>query len=707
MSQRPFFRLFRSAVFLFFLLLPTVLVLRADSSATTAAPDPQLVRAAEHLRTNRHQEALQAALAAPPSGRRSLMAGVACLRLKRYEEALPHLADAERGYPLLADLALALKAEALFNLKRFPEAVRDAEAAARATPLPSRGRRMEKLAADALFADGSFKEALAVYRRFTTRYTLGSDHVDALLQSARCLTQLGDRSEAVRLCRTIRLSHPAAPQSEPAFKLLKELAVQGEAGAADFTAEEEYGRARLLLANNQPAAAAWVLSALQRDGMSDEFAARVDLAAGQAALRQRHYTLAEPSLKRAAGSRAVEVRDEARLLLARLEERLGTPDKALARYLALGAERGSKADDALLGAALVHKQAGRFAEASLLLERLIREFPASGQAGRAGWELAWGRYLSGDLEGADGQFRALLKQEDYRERSLYWLARIGERRNRPQDAGQLYGTLLKDYPFGFYAAWHRTGSGATAPWEPLPAGLPEPELPPGSQRVQALAELGILDEARAELAPLKTPGTLPAAHLPGLARLQQLAGDFHGSILTFHQNRPATWERSTLPFWRLGYPRPYADLITRYSAAYTLPESLVLALTKAESSFRADVKSHAGAIGLMQLMPATARLTAGHKGKEPYNPLRLTDPEHNISLGTKHLRELLDRYRQDAVFTLAAYNAGSGAVNRWRAAFGTLERDEFIENIPYQETRDYVKKIVAAAAIYQALYKIP
>lgn len=706
MNQRPFFRLFRSAVFLVFLFLPTVLVLRADSSVATVA-DPQLARAAEHLRANRNQEALQALQTAQPSGQRSLMAGEALLRLKRYEEALPHLTDAERTYPLLADIALSLRAEALFNLKRFSEAFRDAEAAARTTPLPSRSRRMEKLAADALFADGDLKGALAAYRRFTTRYPLGSDHVDALLQSAQCFKQLGDRTAAVQLCRTIWLTHPAAPQAEAAWKLLKELAAQGVAGAADVTPEEQYSRGRLLLANNQPATAAWAFSALQREGMSDEFAARVDLAAGQAALRQRHYALAEPLLKRAAGSQAAAVRDEARLLLARLEERQGAADKALARYLTLGAERGPLADDALLGAALVHKHAGRFAEASLLLERLLRELPTSDQAGRAGWELAWGRYLSGNLEGADGQFRALLKQDAYRERSLYWLARINERRNRPQDAGGFYATLLQEYPFGFYAAWHRGKSGTPAPWEPLPAGLPEPELPSGSQRIQALAELGILDEARAELAPLKTPGVLSAAQLPGLARLQQLAGDFHGSILTFHQNRPATWERSTLPFWRLGYPRHYADLIRTYSTTYKLPESLVLALTKAESSFRADVKSHAGAIGLMQLMPATARLTAGYKGKEPYNPLRLIDPEHNISLGTKHLRELLDQYRQDTVFALAAYNAGGGAVKRWRTAFGHLERDEFIENIPYQETRDYVKKIVAAGAIYQALYKIP
>ena len=77
------------------------------------------------------------------------------------------------------------------------------------------------------------------------------------------------------------------------------------------------------------------------------------------------------------------------------------------------------------------------------------------------------------------------------------------------------------------------------------------------------------------------------------------------------------------------------------------PKGLVLALAKAESSFRPEVKSPVGAIGLMQLMPATARMTAGYKGKKPYNPLWLVDPEYNIRLGTKHLRDLLDQYHQD------------------------------------------------------------
>ncbi|MGE3551011.1 MAG: transglycosylase SLT domain-containing protein, partial [Geobacter sp.] len=338
--------------------------------------------------------------------------------------------------------------------------------------------------------------------------------------------------------------------------------------------------------------------------------------------------------------------------------------------------------------------------------RLAHEFPASGLAGRASWEAAWSHYLAGELPAAADAFQRLLNNNEHRERSLYWYARTLVRQNKSQNAELFYKQLLNEYPFGFYAAWRRNQQQQVTGWEPLTASLPEPSLPAGSDRILALVDCGLMVDARTELTALKSSSPL-RQQAAGFARLHLLADDPHGAIVIFHQNRPERWERQSLPFWALGYPRPYAELFSKHAAANRLPESLVLALAKAESSFRPAVKSPVGAIGLMQLMPATARMTAGYKGSKPYNPLWLVDPEYNIRLGTKHLRELLDQFHQDAVFTLASYNAGAGAVNRWRKNFGSLERDEFIENIPYRETRDYVKKIVAHISVYQSLYRIP
>jgi soluble lytic murein transglycosylase len=142
--------------------------------------------------------------------------------------------------------------------------------------------------------------------------------------------------------------------------------------------------------------------------------------------------------------------------------------------------------------------------------------------------------------------------------------------------------------------------------------------------------------------------------------------------------------------------------VAQNAAANALSEGLVYALIRAESGFSPTIKSHAGAIGLMQMMPTTAKLTAREKGA--FNPQRLTNPEYNIRLGTRHLRDLMKEYDGDVVHVAAAYNAGGAAVERWRKSMKGLKQDEFIESIPYQETRDYVKKVYASAAIYRQLY---
>jgi len=683
-------------------ILATSVFLASPGSAATT--NEQLRKASGFLRTNQNKEALQAALSASADGPRNLLAGEAALRLKQYDEALRYLVDAERSYPLLADIAAALKADALFGKKQYRDAATAAAYAAKLSPTPAVSQRMEKLAADALFEAGDLKAALAAYTQFSTRHSLGKDHIDALHRTAQCQETLGALSTAAQMYRTIYLQYPASALSPGALEHLKALEKKGVKGATSFSAEEQYRRGVLLLANNRPSAAAWVFSAIPRANLPEELLARIELKSGQAAIKQRHYSLAEPYLKRAAAAHSPTIRDEARLMLARLEERQGVSDMALSRLLTLASEKGVLADDALLEAALINKHSGRFAEASQILQRLIREFPASDLSSRAGWELAWGQYLSGDLAAAEESLRRLFKDAVYRERSLYWYARTQERQNKSVYASQSYKLLMQEYPFGFYAAWHRLHASPATGWPAVPAGLPEPPLPEGSQRIQALASVGMMQEARTELASLKAKA-LDKDAAPGLARLQHLAGDLHGSIVTFHQNRPATIDHANLPFWAIGFPRPFAELFSRYSGANGLSDALVLSLAKAESSFRSDVKSHAGAIGLMQLMPATARMTAGSKGKK-FNPLMLIEPEYNIRLGTKHLRELLDRYHQDTVYTLAAYNAGAGAVNRWRKSFGELPRDEFIENIPYFETREYVKKIISFMAIYRSLYRV-
>lgn len=151
---------------------------------------------------------------------------------------------------------------------------------------------------------------------------------------------------------------------------------------------------------------------------------------------------------------------------------------------------------------------------------------------------------------------------------------------------------------------------------------------------------------------------------------------------------------------KLSYKREYSEYVTKYSQQYNVDENLVYALIKAESNFKADAVSNKGAQGLMQLMFSTAKDVAKKSGIE-LTEENILDPEININIGTKYLATLLEKYKCVEV-AIAAYNAGSGNIDKW-ISNGTIKADgSDIENIPFKETNTYVRKIMKAFKIYSA-----
>tara|TARA_B100000989_G_scaffold298815_1_gene290090 strand:+ start:33992 stop:35887 length:1896 start_codon:yes stop_codon:yes gene_type:complete len=153
----------------------------------------------------------------------------------------------------------------------------------------------------------------------------------------------------------------------------------------------------------------------------------------------------------------------------------------------------------------------------------------------------------------------------------------------------------------------------------------------------------------------------------------------------------------------LRFPTFYANHVNKKSKRLALSPALVFAMIRQESLFKPNAKSHAGARGLMQLMPRTAKQVS-KKIKSPYtNPTSLYDPNYNILLGTTYLKELLDRFDNHSILAIASYNAGPHRVVRWLPEQGTVDADIWIETVPFKETRDYLKRVVAYSIIYQQL----
>jgi soluble lytic murein transglycosylase len=236
--------------------------------------------------------------------------------------------------------------------------------------------------------------------------------------------------------------------------------------------------------------------------------------------------------------------------------------------------------------------------------------------------------------------------------------------------------------------------------EPAALSLP---MPVGFERIKLLITVGLHDEARRELAAIRKKNGLKQKTLLGLARLYQEMEDYNSAAAIYRGNIPRRVDSDSLTQWGLLYPKVFRDAVTRQAADQGVAEELIYAVIKAESTFSPTVVSPAGAVGLMQLMPSTAKAMVNANGTSIST--RLTDPGFNISLGVRHLKGLLQQYNGSIVAAVAAYNAGSTPVDRWRRTLPYQRDDEFIENIPYPETREYVKKVLANAEMYRTLYR--
>ncbi|MDD2540038.1 MAG: transglycosylase SLT domain-containing protein [Desulfuromonadaceae bacterium] len=666
--------------------------------------DDYLNSAAVHYRDKDFTGAYALAGKSSDQTHRSYVLGMAAFRLEKFEEAAALLGDAEQKLPLIAEYAALFQAEALLKLKRYPAAAAKAASIKLSVASAKVVRRAEKLYADILYEAGDYKGALKSYQSYIEKYPSGGDAVDASFSSAECREALADAGGAQLIYRSVWLNNPASPLAARAEGRLKQLERPGLV-APPYTAAELLKRASILYAQRKYSASLNTLEMIPAESCPQDITGRIDLRTGMALYRLRRYKQAEKQLRKAGTCLQPGVRSEARFWLAKSLERQDLKAQALVIYMELVGE-GKKqeyAAAATIEAAGLKRGLGQYAEAALLFDQAVTLTPDAKIMAKSIWNSGWSRYLAGEYPAAADDFKRLLTDSAQREKVLYWMGRTLEK-SGDAAAVTYYRSLLDEFPSGFYAAWYRKQRGIKDTRESFGnrdvlAGLP---LVSGFDKPRLLASLGMLEEARSEMAVARKKYGEKKVQFPVLARVYLEMRDFGSAIYLFTQNGPVAWKKETLPLWAAGYPRAYTDLVSQNAALNGLSEGLVYAMIRAESGFAPAIKSGAGAIGLMQMMPATAKMTANEKGD--FNPLRLTVPEYNIRLGTKHLSHLMKEQNNDPVDMAAAYNAGSAALARWKNNFKGLAKDEFIESIPYKETREYVKKVYASAATYRQLY---
>jgi soluble lytic murein transglycosylase len=174
--------------------------------------------------------------------------------------------------------------------------------------------------------------------------------------------------------------------------------------------------------------------------------------------------------------------------------------------------------------------------------------------------------------------------------------------------------------------------------------------------------------------------------------------------VTFGTQRASFGMEGVRNLWEHAFPKAFANYVGKYSREFGVPSELIWGIMRAESQYKRDVISPVGALGLMQVMPFTAQKVATLLGEKEFDSKSLLQPEGAVRIGSKYLQRLLKKFDGNLALVAASYNAGPHRVRSWVGSFGQLDEDEFIEHIPYLETRNYVKKVLTNFATYSKLY---
>ena len=615
--------------------------------------------------------------------------GARCVVLaEEFERALPLLADFVRRYPdsRYQPSAERLQVESLLRLQRLDQAramlARDASNLEEPVRLYLSGR-VEHVAGRLQTAVGHYRAAYYFYP-FSDQAEASEAHLN------RLRARMGD-------------AYPSAPASrrfERAQRLYD--------GASYAKARDEYSRA---LSAGLGGTAREM--ALVRRGAADYHLRRTS---------QAYSALARLRLEGA------EVRAERLYWLCALERRRGMVDEMLSSLEKLASQHpGSNwYQEALLTVGNYYYLKDDRREYLRLFQQLARSFPRGEHAPYAHWRVCWRAWLD------DSRQRRRLLTEHIEmfpdgpnvAGAVYWLGRLHEEEILPAEAQGHYRAVAEAFPNYYYAilARERLGTHDGGRIERLVADEIIANLPDRRELVRepspsmravietgtVLGALGLHADATEalHLADYRKPDS----HLAGL-ELGRLHAprDEHFEALRAMKRYVFGYLRFPVEsldeeYWRYLYPLGWEDSLRARSERHELDPHLVAALIRQESEFHPGARSRAGALGLMQIMPGTGRILFRRLGIPGFSSRKLTQPDLSLRLGTFHLKEVLEDFDWELEKALAGYNAGERRIEEWMALGPFDEPAEFVEAIPFSETRGYVQSVLRNREMYERLY---
>jgi len=575
----------------------------------------------------------------------------------------------------------------------------------------------------------------------------------ALLMTATLASRAGDEAGAQTALTRLLESHPDSPEVPEALYLLgqtaeargqhdnaarayRELMVLAPTtgwadGAADrlavlaaggtpvppLTMRQRLDRAERLLRGGVPKTASDEAERIATESQDPSIVVRALRVVADGARRLGQYEAAAKALDMAIARAPADQQTALRLEQARLLLRGRRRERAL-EVLGRVAATAPEADaaEAMWMRARALEDADRLSEAVTAYKALAARYPKREVAGGAMWRLGWYAYLKGDFRDAAKSWEKLVASTGnraYRIGAIYWRARAIEGTKDRGAAMPLYRQVLAEAPRSYYGvlAARRVG-GLTDVSIPAPITLPADPAEalagdPGFMRVELLRRLGLIEAALEELDDVVERAIGDPVRLYGLSNAYARDERYH-LALRIHRRHLANLAASGDPalpraFWETVYPFAWRSDVTAAAQRAGIEPYLVAAVVREESSYYPRAVSRAGARGLMQLMPATARPMAEHRGLAFAGGELLDDPRANLDMGTAFLGGLMREF-SDPRLAVAAYNAGPARVRGWWQARRTSDVEAWVEQIPFDETRQYVKRVMLSWEEYRRVY---
>jgi soluble lytic murein transglycosylase len=628
-------------------------------------------------------------------------------RAERLLEELP------RRHAIIADYADWMRVQVLIELGRNEQAAELASQAATSYPDSPLRSDFYRLLGDVRVRLEDDEAARLAWRRALDETRDAAEKARLLESTAISEQRAGQPRAAARTYALLWSLHPTSPEAAAAEKQLEALDEELQTPVIGPSDWRRRGDNLFRKRRNREALEAYD-RALEL-GLSESAARRVGKQRARALFRMRLY----PEATRA--FRALPDIDDVALWRARSLARAGDVPQAIREFERLGRRtRGELGTRATYLAAVLLEGRGQHVRARRHLRKVTASRRSPGLVSAALWSLAWGSYQDSQYTEAISLFEALLARESDpigALRTRYWRARALERVDdepSKQEALREFTEIAREYPLSYYG-WRACGR---VPAHRLQATTHKPTamsegkraLPdPALRRPRILLAAGLVEQALEEMERVRGRARGLADRLT-LAQLFTEAGDYRQAQRLVVDAYTEALARGPIPsleeLWWHAWPPAYGDLVAAsIGASDSVDSALVLSIMREESGFRPRAVSPNGARGLLQIMPPTGERLAHSVGHEDFSADDLFEPEINIRLGSHYLDQLSRRFGGQLSAAIASYNAGPDKVSEWVAAHRDLDGDdEWVEAIPYSQTRAYVKRVLRSLHAYRVLY---